>query len=289
MLGPAARDERADLLRRAFAGSSGSLLDTVRGVVYEVHPMPIAARDLDGGVRVLAVDRPPANAIDLQLLADLAAAVAAADADDSVRSVVVTGAGRFFSGGLDLKAMATGQAREMAGFGGADGIFQLWTLGKPTLAMVNGHAIAGGCVLALACDFRIAAAGAYKIGLNETAIGLALPTGAFEIARLVLPRRHVRAALLDGDLYDPDGARTVGLVDRVVAADQLEAVCFERARRLAAYPTAAYAANKYAWQRLAIERVRSEPQEVRDRIMRAWTSEETQRTFAARIAAVAKR
>ncbi len=251
--------------------------------------MPVDTRDLDGGVRLLVLNRPPANAIDLTLLADIAAAVGAAERDHAVRALVVTGGGRFFSGGLDLGAMAAGQAKDMAALGAADGIFGLWTIGKPTVAMVNGHAIAGGCILALACDFRVAAAGAYKIGLNESAIGLALPTGAFEIARLAVPPRHARGVLLEAPLYEPEEAYTVGLVDAVVPSGELEGVSVERARRLGAYPTAAYAANKYAWQRLAVDRIRNEPEDVRQRIVRAWTSEEAQRAFAARIAAVAKR
>ena len=261
----------------------------VRRVVQEYAPMAVHTRDVDGGVRLLSLDRPPANAIDADLLGDLADVVVAAAKDDSVRALVVTGSGRFFSGGLDLMAMAGGGATQMAAFGAADGIFHLWTIGKPTVAMVNGHAIAGGCILALACDFRVAAAGSYKIGLNETAIGLALPTGAFEISRLAVPPAHARAVILEGALHEPAAAIALGLVDEIVASGELEAVAVERARRLGAHPAAAYAANKFAWQRLAVERVRHEPDDLRQAIIKAWTSEETRRVFAARIAAVKKK
>jgi enoyl-CoA hydratase len=250
--------------------------------------MLVEVRDVGGGVRVLSLNRPPANAIEGELLAALGEAVSAAGRDDAVRAVVLTGSGRFFSGGLDLKAMAAGEARAMAGFGGTDAVFQLWTLLKPTVAMVNGHAIAGGGILALACDFRVTCSGSHRLGLNETAIGLAFPTGAYEIARLALPVRTVRSVLLEGELYDPEGARTMGLVDEVVAPGELETVSLARARKLAGYPAEAYAANKHAWQRLAVDRVRNEPAEVREAIRRAWTSEETQNAFAARVAAVSK-
>jgi enoyl-CoA hydratase len=258
-------------------------------LVYRWRSMLIEAKDLGDGVRLLTLNRPPANAIDVELLHVLATAADNAHADATVRAVVVTGRENFFSGGLDLKAMAAGQARDMAAFGGADGIFRLWTLPKPTVAMVNGHAVAGGCILALACDFRIAVAGTYKIGLNESAIGLALPTGAFEIARLAIARRHARRVLLEADLYGPEAAREMGLVDEVVPAANLEARGFELARKLGGYPGPAYAANKRSWQRLAVERVRNEPPEIRSAIFQAWTSEEAQRAFLARIAAVTKR
>lgn len=238
---------------------------------------------------MLTLNRPPANAIDVSLLEAISEAAGAAEADPAVRAVVVTGAGRFFSGGLDLKAMAGGQAQSMGRFGSDDGVFRLWTLPKPTVAMVNGHAIAGGSIVALACDFRVAAAGSYKIGLNETAIGLALPTGAFEIARLALPVRSGRTVLLEAGLHDPATAKGLGLVDEVVEGKDLEPRALALARSLGAAPLPAYAANKAAWQRPAVDRVRNEPREVRDAITRAWTSEETTRAFTARMAATGSR
>jgi enoyl-CoA hydratase len=253
--------------------------------------MDIRSRDAGNGVRTLVLDGPPVNAIDLDFLGELASVVDAAEGDGNVRAVILTGSGTCFSAGLDLKAMAAGQASGMAGLGGADGadgMFRLWTLRKPTVAMINGHAIAGGCLLALACDFRIMSAGSHRIGLNETAIGVALPTGAFEIARLAVPTRSAREVLLGAALYEPDAARAVGLVDEVVEAAELERACVERARTLGAFPGPAYAANKFSWQRLAVERVRTEPEELRERIREAWASEETQQAFAARFASLAK-
>ena len=107
----------------------------------------------DGGVRVLTLDRPPANAEDETLLRDLGAALAAARGDDAVRAVVLTGAGSFFSAGFDLAAprrddVEAARIRDLF----RDTHLALLALPKPTLAMLNGHAIAGGLVLALACD-----------------------------------------------------------------------------------------------------------------------------------------
>jgi enoyl-CoA hydratase len=251
--------------------------------------MLIEARDLDGGVRILTLARPPANAIDASLLAALGEAADAAAAEERVRAVVVTGSGRFFSAGLDLKAMAAGGAGAMAGFGFADGIFKIWTLPKPTVAMVNGHAMAGGCILALACDFRVTCTGPHRIGLNETAVGLAFPTGAFEIAHLALTNRDARRALLEAEAHGAEEACRLGLVDEVVAPEQLEATCLAKARKLGAYAAPAYALNKQGLQRQAVERVRNEPPALRAAIQQAWTSEETLRAFAARLAAVSKR
>jgi len=150
--------------------------------------MSVEQRDLEGGVRILTLHNPPANVFNQALREDLRTACEAAAADNQVRAVIVTGSGRFFSGGLDLNAVGAGSPDGVFGmdFGRNDGAFALWTLPKPTIAMVNGHAVAGGGIVCLACDLRIAARTQLKIGLNEVAIGLSFPTGAYEIAAAAL-------------------------------------------------------------------------------------------------------
>src|SRR5215470_18599507 len=126
----------------------------------------VRSEDRDGGVRMLTLDRPPANAIDITLLEDLAAAVDAARENDAVRAVVLTGAGKFFSAGRDLNTVpqeAAGTRKLTHVF--RDAFDKLFSIPKPTVAMINGHAIAGGLVLMLACDYRLGLDGDYKIGL----------------------------------------------------------------------------------------------------------------------------
>ncbi|HUI27123.1 MAG TPA: enoyl-CoA hydratase/isomerase family protein [Candidatus Kryptonia bacterium] len=251
--------------------------------------MNIETRDLDGGVRILTLNRPPANAIDPTLMQDLYAACEAAKNDDAVRAVVVTGNGKFFCGGLDLKAV-TGQVGTGSGFGSVgDGVFALWTLPKPTVAMVNGHAIAGGGIVTLACDVRIAARGNAKIGLNETAIGLPLPTGAMEIARLALTDQQARHVVLGADLFPPDTAREVGMIDAVVDPADLERVCVERARLLGSYPRQAYAYNKRILQQHAVAAVSGETEAQRRETFEVWTSEETMQAVMKQLSGISSK
>jgi len=220
--------------------------------------MQIHVSDHEGGVRLLRIERPPANAINTEFLQALHAAASEAEADEKVRAVIVTGTGRFFSAGLDIKEMQQKGAGELAKLGGGkDGIYRLWRLTKPTIAMVDGHALAGGAILMLACDFRVASLGAFKIGVTETALGLPLPNGAFQIARYALPPRHARTVLLAADSFDPEAARDVGLVDEVVPQETLEARCFALAAKLGSYPSAAYGFQKYLLQADANQAVHS--------------------------------
>lgn len=219
--------------------------------------MVIQRTDHEGGVRLLRIERPPANAINGEFLAALHAEASAADEDDAVRALVVAGSGRFFSAGLDLKEMAAGGKQVLATLGGADdGIHRLWRVAKPTVAMVGGHALAGGAILMLACDFRVAARGPFRIGVTETALGLPLPNGAFQIARHGLAHGDARRVLLGADSFEPDAALAVGLVDEVVEPGALEARALELAASLGRHPSAAYGFQKYKLQAEAEQAIR---------------------------------
>jgi enoyl-CoA hydratase/carnithine racemase len=253
--------------------------------------MTVETRDDTGGVRILTLNRPPAHAIDRQLLDELGAACEAAAADENVRAVVLTGSGKFFCGGLDLKRIsAEGGAGDLEfGLGCDDGLFALWTLPKPTIAMINGHAVAGGAILALACDLRVAGSGDAKIGLNEVAIGLAFPTGAWEIARAALTQQQVRRVILEARLHAPEIARELGLVDEVVEPDRLEETCLDHARTLGGYPAQAYAHSKRTLQHAAIDRVHGELVSQRRALADIWTSPETIQTLRNRLAEIGRR
>ncbi len=250
--------------------------------------MSVDVHDEPGGIRVLTLNRPPANAFDAGLIARLGAAADAARDDAAVRAVIVRGNERFFSGGLDLKKMAGGEAPKVSDFGYHDGIGALWTLPKPTIAEVRGHAIAGGAILLLACDFRISATGPHKIGLNETPIGLAFPPGAFEISRLGLSHTRFGRAILEGELYPPEEALRMGYLHELVAPERLSARCLELAAKVAAYPAGAYAYNKAMLQKPALERCRNEPEADKARRFEVWTSQETLEAFLARAQGLGK-
>jgi enoyl-CoA hydratase len=222
----------------------------------------VRSEDKGGGVRLLTLDRPPANAITPELLDDLSAALAAAGDDDHVRAVVLTGAGRFFSGGLDLSQTGGGVGVPLELY--RDAHVTLLSFPKPTVAMVNGHAIAGGLVIVLACDYRLGVEGDYKIGLNEVAIGASFPKAAFEILRLRLSDQQASELLLGAGLYPAGEALRLGVVDELLPAATFEETVLRRAARLGSYPKEAYAHTKAALVADAVARTMAEsPEEMR--------------------------
>jgi enoyl-CoA hydratase/carnithine racemase len=238
--------------------------------------------DRDGGVRVLTLNRPPANAINEELLGDLLTALVSARETDAVRAVVLTGAGVFFGGGFDLAAPrrdAGATARMTALY--RDAHLALLECPKPTIAMVNGHAIAGGLVMALACDYRLGLDGDYRIGLNEVAIGASFPRPAFEIVRLRLPHARASELLLGAALYPASQALRLGVVDELFPAGQLEPTVLRRAARMGAFPRDAYAHTKAALVAEAVGRIRAETPAEAERAAAVWVSDESRAARAA--------
>jgi len=132
---------------------------------------------------------------------------------------------------------------------------------KPTVAMIGGHAIAGGLIIALACDYRLGLDADYRIGLNEVAIGASFPRASFEVVRLRLTHPRASELLLGAALYPAAEAVRLGVVDELLPADSFEATVMRRAARLGAYPREAYAHTKLALVSEAVARIESETDE----------------------------
>ena len=199
-----------------------------------------------------------------------------------MRAVVLAGAGAFFSGGFDLSAPRRDAAvarnlRELY----RDAHLRLLRLPKPSVAMVAGHAIAGGLVLALACDYRLGLDADYRVGLNEVAIGASYPKIAFEIVRLRLPHPRASELLLGAALYPASQAVRLGVVDELLPGDRLEATVLRRAARLGAFPREAYAHTKAALVAEAVARVEAETEEEAARAAAVWTAPESRAARAA--------
>jgi enoyl-CoA hydratase len=159
--------------------------------------------------------------------------------------ILLTGAGDAFSAGLNLKEVAALDPTTAEPFLRMleQCMAALFLYPGPTVAAVNGHAVAGGCVLTLCCDHRVATTSpTAKIGLNEVPLGLRLPPRVLAIVRSRIPRRYRELVLLGGRLFAPADAREIGLVDEI--ADDPLMLARQRLEGLAASPSRAYALTK---------------------------------------------
>ena len=234
----------------------------------------VRAEDHPDGVRVLTLDRPPANAINSELLVELDTALAEAESDDGVRAVVLTGAGRFFSGGFDLKAeRRIGDDVTAAAVQYKAANRRLFAFPKPTVAMINGHCVAGGFVFAMACDHRLAADSSFTIGVNEVAIGAAWPVAAMEIMRTRLPDDLRSELMLGAELHPSSEALRLGLAHRLVPAADLDAEALALAARLGRSPLEVYANTKARLIGDALARIDAATLEDDLAISALWTTE----------------
>jgi enoyl-CoA hydratase len=191
-------------------------------------------------MHVTTLDGPGKNALGSEMLAFLIAEAGRAGGGPWL----LTGAGDAFSAGLDLREVGRLDNDGMSTFLTQleAMVATLWTYPGPTAAAVNGHAIAGGCVVAACCDHRVAAPGRGRIGLNEVAIGLRFPPNVWHVVTHRIPPRHHTEVLLGAGLFSPQEAYERGLVDAL--ADDPVAAATAWLTRVGKHPADAYRAAK---------------------------------------------
>lgn len=190
----------------------------------------------EGAVAVLVIDRPEKrNALNAQVRRDLVSAIAELEMDDSVRVVVLTGAGdKAFVAGADIGEFAERTPLEQRESMTVTRAFEAVAgCAKPTIAMINGFALGGGCELALACDIRVAADGA-RLGQPEVNLGIIPGGGGTQRLPRAVGMGQAMRLVLSGDLIDADEALRIGLVDLVHPQAELRARTLELAGRIAA-------------------------------------------------------
>lgn len=228
-------------------------------------------------IAVLRMDRPPANAIDLALAKEFETVLAAFGDAGDVRALIITGTGNCFSAGLDLKVVPSyDRNQQRAMIMQVNRVFgTLYGLGMPTIAAVNGHAIAGGMVLMLACDYRIGAEGNFKVGLAEVRVGVPYPTAAITIVRSELSKHVGRMMVLTGRNSTPREALTQGIFDELQPPDELWPRAMAVAREMADLPRTGYARIKRQLRASALSRIDDAIRNQKEPMLESWLSDET--------------
>jgi enoyl-CoA hydratase len=237
--------------------------------------MAMIERSQHEGILTLRLAHGKVSAIDVELLDALLRELDGV-ADD-VRALIMTGSGSNFSAGVDLFRLTQEGADYVRRFLPLLSRFvrTLFTFPRPVVAAVNGHAIAGGCVIVLACDFRLMAEGAGKIGVPELLVGVPFPAAALEIVRFAVPQEKVQSLLYTGRTLPSQEALTAGLVDEVVAPDDLLARAQEIARQLALIPTQVYRLTKQSLRAEALERIERTSELLDPAALEVWAAAET--------------
>ncbi len=197
----------------------------------------------DKKIAVVEMDDGKANALSAEMIDAVLAALTRAEAEAG--AMVLAGRAERFCAGFDLRVMMSGPDKARALLErGSEMLLGLYGATLPLVIACTGHALAGGALVLLTGDQRIAASGAFKIGLNEVAIGLPVPVLAMELARDRLSKRALVRATLHAHVHTPEEALAAGYVDEVVAPDAVVARAIAEATRLAALGRTPYRLTK---------------------------------------------
>lgn len=203
-------------------------------------------REQHEAVTVLRLQHGKVQALDVELCNAIAEEFETLDERAETKAVVLTGTGPSFCAGVDLFRIVRGGAAYVDEFIPAldRACAAIFRCPKPVVGALNGHAIAGGMVLACACDVRVMATGKGRMGVTELAVGVPFPWLALEIVRVSTPVEHLQELFYLGETYSAVDAHARGLVDEVVDAEKLPVRALELAKRLARIPAPAFALTK---------------------------------------------
>jgi enoyl-CoA hydratase/carnithine racemase len=218
------------------------------------------------------------NAISPDLVSQLAEVVQNVKQDPGIDGLVLTGSNeKFFCIGLDIPRLYELDRDAFASFFRAFHhlCLDLYTLPKPTVAAVTGHATAGGCILAVCCDYRFIADGKKFMGFNEVKLGVPVPYRAVCMLRSLLGDRYAREMMESGDFYRPEELLQMGLVDRVLPVDQVVAAAVEKVAALGSMPRQGYAMIKQDRVESVVEQIARRFEEKDKYFVQCWFAGQT--------------
>ena len=177
----------------------------------------------ENGIATCILRRGKVNALSEPLVEQLHADLKKAEHDETIRVILIKGEGKFFSFGFDVPEFLAHSRDEFERFlrKFTDLYYYIFLYPKPTIALINGHAIAGGCMLATACDFRLMVSGKAKISLNEITFGASVTAGAVEMLKYCVGQRIAQTILFSGAMYTAEQAHELGLIDRIADDGEL--------------------------------------------------------------------
>jgi enoyl-CoA hydratase len=248
-------------------------------------------REREGALVVLRLDKARGNAIDEALVEALRGACRELEADDGVRGVLLASAHpKLFCPGLDLVSLVEYDRerlqRFMTGFGQM--LTALYGLRKPVVAAVSGHAVAGGCILAMAADWRVLRRGGVSIGLNEVKVGVPLPLSVSALLRATVPPGALSRVALLGRNFADEEALAAGLADEL-AGEDFERACLSRLQEFAEKDPYSLAVTKAYLRAESLRQMKAEDPAATAEWLDGWFSPGTQARIRATVASLARK
>lgn len=228
-------------------------------------------------IAVLSLHRGRSNAINAEMVNELHQMIRNIENDDSIAGLILTGQDGFFSAGLDLIELFEYDEESIKSFwiDFLDLVTSLVSFKKPMIAAISGHSPAGGCVLALCCDYRIMAEGKYIIGLNEVPVGIIVPESIFHLYSFWLGQSNAYRFLLEGKLMNNQEALDTGLIDEVVHP---ESILHAAERKILTYiqlERNTWQQSKMNMRRELLKKVSQDPSEMLEPMLAQWWAPST--------------
>ncbi len=228
-------------------------------------------------IAVIRLNRGKVNAINREMIDVIGSAFRQVEADPNINGVVFTGSGKFFSFGFDIPELFPLSPEEFSEFliAFSDLYKYLYLYQKPVVAALNGHTVAGGCMLATTCDYRIVSGGKAKLSLNEIALGVSVFAGSVEMLKAVVGHRNAEIIMLGGKMYSVGEAKKLGLVDEIVEEAELIDSALAKAKELGANRNEAYGTIKRLFRQQIADDFSKRERAGINRFVELWHSPET--------------
>lgn len=232
---------------------------------------------VNDGIARIAMARGKVNAINEKVVEELTERLNGLARDPAVKSVVLTGTGKFFTFGFDIPEFLSYPREDFIRYltKFTDLYRLIFMYPRPVIASLNGHTIAGGCMLAIACDYRIMVTGKARISLNEINFGSSLFAGSVELLKMWLGQRRAEVAAYTGAMYSAEEALKLGLVDKVCTEAELESETQKAAREFGEKDSAAFASIKRLLRSQPAEAIRAGERQSILEFVNIWYSEKT--------------
>ena len=231
----------------------------------------------ENGMATVTLRRGKVNALNEPMVEELAEAFQNLEKDGTVNSVILTGRGKFFSFGFDVPEFLSYPKDDFVKY--LEKFTNLYAyifqFSKPIVAALNGHTIAGGCMLATACDLRLMVTGKARISLNEITFGAPVPAGSVEMLRFCVGSRNAQSILYSGAMYSAEEAFELGLVDQVSSEDTLAEDARIIAQELAQKDSSAFRTTKHLLRKPAVEEMIKREKDAILEFVDIWYSEKT--------------